>query len=92
MPNETGAAGWTVAAGVEWGYWSIAEDIAARIRDGRLPPGARLPSRAQLAVMYRSSLSTVARSMTVLQAWQLIQGRQGQAMYVAGPAAEPGNG
>lgn len=89
MPDEQVSREWS-PDGHDWGYWEIADDVAARIRSGVLRPGDRIPSRSRLAAMYRVSLATVARAVTVLQAWGLVRGARGQAMYVVVPPAGGG--
>ena len=66
----------------QWSFRTIADDIAAQIRDGRLAPGQRLPGRTELAPRYGVSPATIARSLILLEAWGLTRGRQGMAVFV----------
>lgn len=63
-------------------YLRIAADIRARIVSGELPPGARIPTHAQIEEDYGVS-STVARTaMSLLKSEGLVEGRFGSGVYV----------
>lgn len=63
-------------------YVQIVADIRAQIADGRLQPGDRLPSVAELRVQYNCSTTAVRNAMLVLRADGLVEGRQGKGVYV----------
>lgn len=65
----------------------IADDIAARIASGEYPPGAQLPSYAQLAALYTVSISTAQRVHLILQARGLAYAEQGRGTFVSGDSA-----
>ena len=70
-------------------YRQIAERIAAKIRDGALPAGERLPPDRALARALGLSRTTVVAAYDELKAAGLVHGRQGSGTYVArslGPA------
>ncbi len=61
----------------------IADDLADRIRDGEPPPGSKMPSYHELAVLYGVGTTTIANVMTVLKERGLVVGYQGRGVYVA---------
>ena len=63
----------------------IANDIREQIRTGRLKPGDRLPSIAQLKEHYGVSYGPVRAAMLVLKAEGLVRGQPGEGVYVTGP-------
>lgn len=63
----------------------IADDIRAKIKDGRLQPGDKLPSRSALCAEWKCSANTVHNAMLVLRAEGLIEGHHGVGVYVANP-------
>lgn len=64
-------------------YMEIADDLQARIRAGEYAPGGRLPSYAQLAVLYSVSVSTAQRAITVLRVRGAVEGDPGVGVFVA---------
>ncbi len=64
------------------GYLQIADDLRAQIRGGSLPPGAPLPSTAQLAERYDASLSVVKMAVGLLRNEGLVIGQQGKGVFV----------
>ena len=64
-------------------YRRIAEDIRAQIRDGRLAPGAQLPTRGELIVAYSVSGGTIDAALLVLKTEGWLRGHQGRGVYVA---------
>ncbi|HWB35971.1 MAG TPA: winged helix-turn-helix domain-containing protein [Rugosimonospora sp.] len=61
----------------------IADDIRAQIRDGRLKPGEKLPSRPELAELYKVSPGTVDTALNTLKAQGWVRGHQGVGLFVA---------
>ncbi len=68
---------------IPMGYRKIAADLRARIEAGEYPPGQRLPTYAELAQLYSSSVSTVQRAVMLLQVQGVIVGVQGAGLYAA---------
>ena len=58
--------------GPEYAYVQLAKYIEARIGDGTLPPGARLPGERTLAEEYGVALGTVRNALRVLRDKDLI--------------------
>jgi len=65
----------------------VHEALAREIRSGRLKPGDRLPSEAELVRTFGASRITVGRAVRDLQAQGLVERRAGSGTYVAGPTA-----
>jgi DNA-binding GntR family transcriptional regulator len=63
-------------------YQRVAEDIRQQIRDGRLRPGDKLPSRAELCTIYKVSQQTVASALLVLKTGGWTRGHQGRGVFV----------
>jgi GntR family transcriptional regulator len=61
---------------------AIAQDLREAIRTGELPPGAPLPSEAQLSDRYAVSRGTVRHALAALRAEGLIVGGRGRAPVV----------
>ncbi|MEW9530824.1 GntR family transcriptional regulator [Microbispora sp. NPDC049125] len=70
------------------GYLQIADDLREQIRGGSLPPGAPLPSTAQLATRYDASLSVVKLAVGILRNEGLVIGQQGKGVFVREDAPE----
>lgn len=64
-------------------YRRIMRDIRERIASGDLPPGAKLPSTAELVDQYGVSAPTVRQAITLLTETGELVGRQGSAVRVA---------
>lgn len=58
--------------GPDYAYVQLAEYIEARISDGTLAPGARLPGERALAEEYGVALGTVRSALRVLRDKELI--------------------
>lgn len=63
-------------------YRQIADDLAERIATGEYPPGAQLPSYAQLAVLYDVSVSTASRAIALLTDRRIVEGASGRGVFV----------
>jgi DNA-binding GntR family transcriptional regulator len=72
--------------GPELVYMLVADDIAAKITSGELPPGARLPSGPDLAVQYGIAKMTAARAVRELRDRGLVKTVIGKGTYVLPPA------
>ncbi|MFD2354738.1 GntR family transcriptional regulator [Nonomuraea ferruginea] len=60
----------------------VVEDIRRQIHDGTLPPGALIPSRAQLTRKYQVGETAARHALRVLASEGLIIGRIGSGHYV----------
>ena len=65
-------------------YRKVAEDIKAAIAAGAYPPGALLPSEAELAEQYSVSRGTVRQAFAALRADGVIASRRGARRVVIG--------
>jgi DNA-binding GntR family transcriptional regulator len=63
-------------------YLRVADDLAARIASGELPPGARLPAEPALAEEYEVAYGTVRRAMDVLRERGLIVTMWGKGTFI----------
>jgi DNA-binding GntR family transcriptional regulator len=63
-------------------YRRIADDLRRAILDGTLPPGARLPSRAELARQYQVSDKVAVEAVRLLAAEGFAESRPGAGSYV----------
>ncbi len=66
-------------------YRQIADDLRARIESGEYPPGAQLPTKAELMEEYSASLATVDHAIDVLRGWGLVETRQGVGTFARRP-------
>ncbi len=55
----------------------IARALKDQIASGRYPPGARLPSEAELSTEFSASRATVREALSRLTAWGLLETRRG---------------
>lgn len=63
-------------------YQRIADDLRARITDGRLRRGEVLPTEAELSAQYGTSRLTVRRALGILRDERLLQSRRGFGWFV----------
>ncbi|WP_229798565.1 winged helix-turn-helix domain-containing protein [Planomonospora parontospora] len=69
-------------------YLQIVDELSEQIRTGSLPPGAALPSIAQLCERFDVSASVVKSAISVLRTQGLVIGQQGKGVFVhQAPAA-----
>ncbi len=69
-------------------YLRVLEDLRAQIREGVLPPGARVPSRNGIITRYGVGETAAKHALQVLATEGLIEARAGSGSYVrAVPAA-----
>ncbi|MDO4285830.1 MAG: GntR family transcriptional regulator [Eubacteriales bacterium] len=64
-------------------YQKIVDDITEQIRSGRLAPGDRLPTEAELVALYQVSRITVSRAMNELRAGGYIVRFPNKGSFVA---------
>ncbi|MBX6357782.1 MAG: winged helix-turn-helix transcriptional regulator [Micromonosporaceae bacterium] len=62
----------------------VIESIREKIESGVWPPGHKLPTKRELAVMHGVSIAVIDAAMIELRAAGLVRGQQGKAVYVAG--------
>jgi len=67
-------------------WWQLSVSFRVMIADGRLCPGARLPSSRELARQLRVSRNTVMAAYDDLVARNLLRGRTGAGSFVASTA------
>ncbi|MDA8323389.1 MAG: winged helix-turn-helix domain-containing protein [Actinomycetota bacterium] len=68
-------------------YLQVAADLRAQITGGALPPGAQLPSMAQLRELYSVSNTVVRDALNELRREGLVIGQQGKGVFVRDTAA-----
>lgn len=65
----------------------VAQQLAAEIRAGRLAPGDKLPTEAQLVEQFGVSRTVVREALSRLKSLGLVDSRQGSGVYVCATAA-----
>lgn len=60
----------------------IADDLTARIAAGEYGPGSRLPSYAELAILYSVSITTAQRVYVILKARGDVESEPGRGHFV----------
>ena len=70
-------------------YQDLAERLAALIRQGTYPPGARIPSVRQMSQQQGVSISTVLQAYLLLEDMQLIEARPQSGYYVRQMHGDP---
>jgi DNA-binding LacI/PurR family transcriptional regulator len=66
-------------------YQVVFDTLREEIRSGRLPPGARVPSEAELVERFGASRITVGRAVRDLQQQGLVERRVGSGTFVRRP-------
>lgn len=66
-------------------YRRVADDLRARITAGEFPPGAKLPTRKQLAAHYGVSDIVIGAAMRELASAGVTESLPGVGVYVAEP-------
>jgi DNA-binding GntR family transcriptional regulator len=69
-------------------YLRVLADLRAQIRDGILPPGARVPSRNAIIARYGVGETAAKHALQVLAAEGLIEAKAGSGSYVRRVPAE----
>lgn len=64
----------------------VVEALSDRIRDGRLAPGAKLPTEAEVMGEFGVSRTVVREALSKLQAAGMVETRHGVGTFVVGPA------
>ncbi|MEQ4301166.1 winged helix-turn-helix domain-containing protein [Plantactinospora sp. B6F1] len=62
----------------------IINDITVQIESGKLAPGDRLPSTAELRAQYGVSITVVRGAVNWLKAKGLVEGHPGLGVFVVG--------
>lgn len=63
-------------------YEEVAADLRRKIESGEYPPGSRLPSRAELRVMYQISDTVSDKALMILRAADLVETLPGVGVFV----------
>lgn len=71
-----------------YAYMRIYADLADRIHDGRLEPGAKLPTEVELVKAYAVSRETIRKALSLLEAQDLITRKVSRGTFVKAPKAE----
>ncbi|MEU6022281.1 winged helix-turn-helix domain-containing protein [Micromonospora sp. NPDC048871] len=66
-------------------YLRIANAIMSDVESGKLKPGEKLPSIAQLCEIHRVGASTIQQVYIRLEALEVIERRQGKGVFVTDP-------
>jgi GntR family transcriptional regulator len=66
-------------------YLRVLDDLRSQIREGTLPPGARVPSRAAIMTRYGVGETAAKHALAVLATEGLIEPRPGSGSYVRQP-------
>jgi GntR family transcriptional repressor for pyruvate dehydrogenase complex len=72
-------------------YEKVAEAMAAEIREGALPIGAKLPSERDLAERFGLSRPTIREAMLALELQGLVEARRGSGIFVIRKRQEVGS-
>ncbi|WP_088278387.1 FadR/GntR family transcriptional regulator [Ideonella sp. A 288] len=65
--------------------FDLVDALGARIREGRLPPGAKLPTEAEVMAEFGVSRTVVREALSRLQAAGMVQTRHGIGTFAVGP-------
>jgi GntR family transcriptional repressor for pyruvate dehydrogenase complex len=68
----------------------LVDAFGARIRDGELLPGARLPTESRLMEAFGVSRTVVREALSKLQAAGMVETRHGIGTFVVGPGIDAG--
>jgi len=82
QPSHAAAAGGPLPAPALPKYRQILDDLRESIETGRIKPGDKLPSEAELGQLYQASRITVARAVTELTQHGLVSRRAGSGTRV----------
>lgn len=75
--------------GPDYAYVQLAKYIEARIGDGTLAPGARLPGERALAEEYGVALGTVRSALRILRDKELVITTPSKGTFISRPPREP---
>ena len=71
--------------GPEYAYAQVVTHLEARIREGELAPGARLPGERELASEYGVALGTIRRAMQEMRERGLVVTTPSKGTFILGP-------
>ncbi len=77
------------ASGVPF-YRQVIDQVLLAVADGRLAPGAQLPTVRQLAVDLSVNLNTVAKAYREMEIRGIVETQQGTGTFVAARSARGG--
>jgi GntR family transcriptional regulator len=66
-------------------YFTIAEDLRAKIRSGSIRGGEKLPTQRKLAAEYSTTLMTVRQALGMLEEEELLRTEHGVGMFATQP-------
>ncbi|WP_431897795.1 winged helix-turn-helix domain-containing protein [Micromonospora haikouensis] len=69
-------------------YERVAEAIREQIRSGKFTVGDKLPSTTELKAKHGVSYSSVRSAMLILRTEGIVEGRQGEGVYVKAKPAD----
>src|SRR5687767_9461666 len=69
-------------------YRQVIDQVLLAIADGRLKPGAQLPTVRQLAVDLSVNLNTVAKAYREMEIRGIVETQQGTGTFIASRASE----
>jgi GntR family transcriptional regulator len=69
-------------------YRQIIDQVLLAVADGRLKPGAQLPTVRQLAVDLSVNLNTVAKAYREMEIRGIVETQQGTGTFIAARAAD----
>ncbi|WP_428963379.1 winged helix-turn-helix domain-containing protein [Micromonospora fluostatini] len=67
-------------------YLRVSNAIMDDVRSGKLKPGDKLPSIAQLCVLHKVGASTIQQVYIRLEALEVVERYQGKGVFVTDPA------
>ncbi|WP_434741863.1 winged helix-turn-helix domain-containing protein [Micromonospora sp. SH-82] len=67
-------------------YLRISNAIMDEVRSGKLKPGAKLPSIAQLCALHGVGASTIQQVYVRLEALEVVDRHQGKGVFVTDPS------
>lgn len=71
-------------------YRQIADELRTKIRNGRLPAGAQLPSTSEMMRTYDVSSTVIKAALNQLRLEGLVIGQQGKGVFVRDVKGTPG--
>lgn len=66
----------------QYRYMQLAEQLRGQIQAGEMPPGAPVPSEAELAGAYGISRTSVRNALDLLRQWGLVRTTKGSGTFV----------
>lgn len=85
LPEQTGSFSWNIRRGKDFRYRQITQDLIDKIGKGVYPNNTFLPSEAILAKEYNASVSTIRKSISVLNKIKFTRTLNGKGTLVLTP-------